>query len=235
MTIWPLDAAESEAMWLSLRVSLVAVAVSLPFGIAVAWLLARKRFFGKMLLDTFVNMPLVLPPVVTGYLLLVLFARRGVLGGWLESWFGIHIVFSWVGAAVASAVVAFPLLVRPIRQAFLAVDPRLELAARTLGAGRWRTFRSVSLPLARGGVAAGAVLAFARAMGEFGATIMIAGSIPGETRTVPLHIYMLLESPGGADAAVPIIVASILIAAGALLAGEIIERRGRARLLGEAA
>lgn len=225
-----MSAEELQAIRLSVQVALVAVAGGLAPAIALAWLLARREFPGKALVETALHLPLVLPPVVTGYLLLVTFGTRGWLGGTLESWFGIRIVFDWKGAALASAVMAFPLMVRSMRVAFSLIDARLEDAARTLGASRWDAFVSVSLPLARHGIVAGCVLGFARSMGEFGATLMVAGSIPGETRTIPLFIYDLLESPGGVDAAQRIIVVSIVIAAGALFVSEALERRGRRRL-----
>jgi molybdate transport system permease protein len=221
---------ESQAVRLSLLVALAAVAASLPLGIAVGWLLARRRFPLKALVETLVNLPLVLPPVVTGYLLLLTFGRHGLIGRRLEEWLGLRLVFTWKGAALASAVMAFPLLVRPIRQAFAGIDPRLEQAARTLGAGRADAFLTVSLPLARHGLVAGCVLAFARSLGEFGATLMIAGSIPGETRTVPLEIYSRLDSPGGIEGSWRLVAVSVLIAAAALLAGEFLERRGQAWL-----
>jgi molybdate transport system permease protein len=221
---------EFQAIRLSVLVSLTAVAASLPLGIALGWLLARRDFRGKAVVETLLNLPLVLPPVVTGYLLLVAFGRRGWIGQFLDRWFGLRFVFDWKGAALAAAVVSFPLMVRAIRLTFATVDARLEQAARTLGAGPLDAFFSVTLPLARPGIIAGAVLAFARSMGEFGATLMIAGNIPGETRTVPLYIYTLLESPGGADRAHRILVVSVLVAAAALVLGEILERRGRARL-----
>ena len=220
-------AEEFSAIRLSLCVAATAVIVSLPFGMAIAWLLARRRFVGKTAVETIVNLPLVLPPVVTGYLLLVTLGRKGFVGRWLDQWFGLQFVFDWKGAALASAVMAFPLLVRSMRLAFSAVDPRVEQAARTLGAGPWDTFLHVTLPLARNGVIAGTVLAFARGLGEFGATIMIAGNIPGETRTVPLEIYNLLESPGGAEQAWRLVAAAIVIAAAAMAVGEFLERRGR--------
>ncbi|TWT34274.1 molybdate ABC transporter permease subunit [Blastopirellula retiformator] len=217
--------AEFSAIAVSLQVALAAVFCSLPLGIAAGWLLARKRFPGKLLVETCVNLPLVMPPVVTGYLLLIAFGRQGPLGGWLERWFGVQLVFDWKGAALAAAVVSFPLLVRSIRSAIAGVDVRLEDAARTLGAGPWDLFFSVTLPLARRGVIAGAVLAFARALGEFGATIMIAGNIAGETRTIPLMIYSELETPGGEGQITLLILASILISAAALLVSEYLERR----------
>ncbi len=229
MESWLLTTAEWQAVRLSMLVSLVAVAASLPFGVAFGWLLARRAFYGKVVLESLVNLPLVLPPVVTGYLLLVTLGRNGVLGAALDRYLGVRFIFEWKGAAVASAVVAFPLMVRAMRIAFAAVDPRLEQAARTLGATRFDAFRSVTLPLARHGVVAGCILAFARSMGEFGATIMLAGNIPGETRTIPLFVYNALESPGGISDAGRVVVLSILIAAGALVAGEVLERRGRSR------
>jgi molybdate transport system permease protein len=219
-----------EAVRLSVLVGGTAVALSLPLGIALGWLLARKQFWGKSALETVLNLPLVLPPVVTGYLLLVTFGRQGWLGRYLDEAFGMQLVFNWKGAALASAVVSFPLMVRAIRLAFTSVDERLERASRTLGASWLDTFFTITLPLARHGLVAGCVLSFARSMGEFGATIMIAGSIPGETRTIPLYIYNLLESPGGAQQAPRLVIVSILIAAAALVIGEVLERRGRARL-----
>ncbi len=225
-----LSPAEWNALCVSLWVAATAVVVSLPAGIAIGWVLARKQFPGKLLVESAVNLPLVLPPVVTGYFLLVLFGKNGSLGRWLDAWFGVRFVFDWKGAAVAAAVVAFPLMVRSIRLSFLAVDPRLEQAARTLGAGRWDAFRTISLPLARDGVIAGSILAFARGMGEFGATVMIAGNIAGETQTIPLFIYDQLETPGGLERSGTIILVSVLVATAALVAGEILERRGRRRL-----
>jgi molybdate transport system permease protein len=227
-----LSPAEWQAIRLTLLVAAVAVATSLPLGIALGWLLGRRTFPGKFFLEAVVNLPLVLPPVVTGYLLLVTFGRQGFVGRVLEQSLGMRFVFDWKGAALASAVVGFPLLVRPIRLAFAAVDDRLIQAARTLGAGRWDAFCSITLPLASPGILSGCVLAFARSMGEFGATIMIAGNIPGQTRTVPLFIYTLLEAPGGMQASYRLVVASVAIAAAALLAGEVLDRYGRRRLDG---
>ncbi|EAQ79134.1 molybdate ABC transporter permease subunit [Blastopirellula marina] len=217
--------ADLSAIAVSLQVALVAAIASLPLGIAAGWLLARKRFPGKIVLETVINLPLVMPPVVTGYLLLVTFGRRGPVGSWLEDWFGLQLVFDWKGAALAAAVVSFPLLVRSIRSAIAGVDTRLEDAARTLGASPLDLFWSVTLPLARRGVIAGALLAFARALGEFGATIMIAGNIAGETRTIPLMIYSELETPGGERNITMLIAASIFISAIALLVSEYLERR----------
>ncbi|MCA9187611.1 MAG: molybdate ABC transporter permease subunit [Planctomycetales bacterium] len=218
-------AEEWNAIALSVWVAVTAVAVSLPFGIGLGWLLARKQFLGKAVLETCVNLPLVLPPVVTGYLLLVTFGRRGVVGHFLEDWVGIRLVFDWKGAALAAAVVSFPLMVRTIRIAFASVNPKLENAARTLGARPIDAFISVTLPLAVRGIIAGSVLGFARSLGEFGATVMIAGNIEGETRTIPLYIYSQLESPGGFDRSTGIILVSIALAAAALAIGEWLERR----------
>lgn len=225
-----LSASEWNAIGVSLQVALAAVVISLPFGIGLGWLFARTRFRGRIVLETLVNLPLVLPPVVTGYLLLVAFGQRGWIGRWLDEWFGIRFVFDWKGAALAAAVVGFPLMVRSIRQAFQGVDRRLEQAARTLGARPWDAFVTVSLPLARRGIIAGAILAFARSLGEFGATIMIAGSIPGETETISLFVFNQLQVPDGFRHAVPIIVVSIVLAAAALVVGEWLEReRGSER------
>jgi molybdate transport system permease protein len=225
-----LSPAELDALRISLVVASTAVAISLPAGVLVGWLLARRQFFGKTAVETLINLPLVMPPVVTGYLLLVLFGRNGWLGSLLDRWLGIRLVFDWKGAALAAAVVSFPLMVRSIRLAFSAVDVRLEQAARTLGAGRLDAFFSVSLPLARNGVIAGCVLAFARSLGEFGATVMIAGNIAGRTRTMPLFIYNELEAPGGLERSMGLVIVSIAVAAAALVIGEILERRGRRRL-----
>jgi molybdate transport system permease protein len=222
-----LTAEEWSAVCLSLLVAGTATAVSLPFGLALGYLLARRQFFGKSLVETVIHLPLVLPPVVTGYLLLVALGKQGWIGRYLDQWFGVSLVFTWEGAALASAVMAFPLMVRAIRLAFSEVDVRLEQAARTLGAGRFDTFLTVSLPLARRGIIIGGVLAFARSLGEFGATIMIAGSIPDETRTIPLYIYSLVKSPGGAERSVRLVVVSILIAVLALGVAEYLDRRGR--------
>lgn len=219
-----------QAIRLTLLVATIAVTGSLPPALAVAWLLAKREFPCKFLVEVLINLPLVLPPVVTGYLLLLTFGRASWLGAWLEQTLGLRFVFDWKGAALAAAVVGFPLLVRPIRQAFSAVDERLLQAARTLGAGPFDTFWSILLPLARPGIISGALLAFARSMGEFGATIMIAGSIPGESRTMTLAIYALLHSPGGDVAARKLVLISIVVAALALLVGELLERHGQRRL-----
>jgi molybdate transport system permease protein len=220
-----LTAEEWQAMALSLRVSFWATAASLPLGIAVAMALARGRFWGKQLLNVLVHLPLILPPVVTGYLLLLLFGRRGPVGAFLEETFGIVFAFRWTGAALAGAVMAFPLMVRAIRLAIEAVDPKLEAAAVTLGASRAWTFLVVTLPLILPGILAGAILAFARAMGEFGATITFVSNIPGQTQTLPSAIHAFLQVPGGEAAAMRLVLVSIAIAMAALLASEAVARR----------
>jgi molybdate transport system permease protein len=228
MDTWLLTPAEWSAVRLSLQVSLTATLVSLPFGVALGRLMARRQFPGKGLVETVLSLPLVLPPVVTGYLLLVVLGRQGVVGSFLERQLGLSLVFTWGGAAVASAVMAFPLMVRAIRLAFAGVDPRLEQAARTLGAGRVETFFRISLPLARRGVIAGAVLAFARSLGEFGATILVAGNIRFVTQTIPLYIYDQVNTPGGMEQSGRLVVVAVVIAAAALVTAEWLERgRGR--------
>lgn len=222
---WWLTAEEWTALALSLRVSLVAVVVSLPLGILAAYALARGRFWGRRLLELAVDLPLVLPPVVTGYLLLVLLGPKGPVGGAIQRWFGGRLVFNWQAAAIASAVVSFPLLVRAVRVAFEGIDPRLAAAARSLGASPVDAFLSVSLPLAWRGIVAGTVLAFARSLGEFGATIMVAGNIEGQTRTIPLALYSLTNRPGGVEQSWRLVAVSIVLAALALAASAWIERR----------
>ncbi len=221
---------ETEALRLSLRVALWSVAVSLPFGLAVAWLLARCQFYGKTLVNVVVHLPLVLPPVVIGYLLLILFGRQGPLGAWLYDSFGISLPFTWEGAARAAAVMAFPLMVRAMRLSIEAVDRKLETAARTLGASRASVFLTITLPLIMPGILAGAVLAFARSLGEFGATITFVSNIPGETRTLPLALYSLIQTPGGEAGALRLVILSVLLSLAALGASEAIARRLRARL-----
>ncbi len=221
---------EWQAIILSLKVSGVAVACSLPLGILMAWILVRCRFPGKSLLDSVIHLPLVLPPVVIGYLLLISMGRRGFIGEWLHSWFGINFSFSWRGAALASAVVAFPLMVRAIRLALEAVDTRLELAARTLGANPWRVFFTITLPLSLPGVIAGTVLSFARSLGEFGATITFVSNIPGETRTIPLAMYTLIETPGAEAAAARLCVIAIILSLVSLLLSEWLARWGKKRM-----
>ena len=221
------------AIQLSLRIALVATVVALPFGIAVAWLLARKDFWGKSLLDGIVHLPLVLPPVVTGYLLLISFGRRGPIGAFLAENFGIVFSFRWTGAALACGVMAFPLLVRAIRLSFEAIDRRLEDAAGTLGASPLRVFLTVTLPLALPGVIAGMVLCFAKALGEFGATITFVSNIPGETQTISAAIYTLTQVPGGDAAAFRLVVVAIVISLAALIASEWFARRAGLRYHGD--
>jgi molybdate transport system permease protein len=223
---------EWQAVFLSLKVSGLSVVCSLPLGILMAWILVRCHFPGKSLLDSIIHLPLVLPPVVVGYLLLVVMGRRGVVGQWLYDWFGFSFSFSWHGAVLASAVVAFPLMVRAIRQSLEAVDPKLELAARTLGASPWRVFFTITLPLSVPGVIVGVVLAFARSLGEFGATITFVSNIPGETRTIPLAMYTLIETPGAESAAARLCVLAILLSLAALLISDWLAKRSRTRLGG---
>src|SRR3954463_9092090 len=203
---------EWTAILLSLRVAIIATLVATPFGIALAWLLARREFWGKPLVDALIHLPLVLPPVVTGYLLLLTLGRRGLVGAWLADHLGIVFAFRWTGAALACGIMSFPLLVRPIRLSIEAVDRRLEQAAGTLGAAPWRVFASVTLPLALPGVLAGMVLGFAKAIGEFGATITFVSSIPGETQTISTAIYALIQTPNGDAAALRLGAVSIALA-----------------------
>lgn len=217
-------------MRLSARVAAWATLLSLPAGIFVAWLLARVEFRGKLLLETLVQLPMVLPPVVPGYLLLLLLGTRGPLGGWLEETFGLVLAFNWKGAVVASAVMAFPLLVQPIRVAFRLIDARLEKAASTLGASPLDAFFTIALPLAVPGILAGAVLCFSRSLGEFGATMAFVGNIPGETRTIPLAIYSLMHAPGGEAGALQLAMLSIGLATIALAASHVMSRRAERRL-----
>ncbi|MBV8112902.1 MAG: molybdate ABC transporter permease subunit [Hyphomicrobiales bacterium] len=221
------------AIRLSLKIALVATVVALPFGIAVAWLLARKNFWGKALLDGLVHMPLVLPPVVTGYLLLISFGRRGPIGAFLADHFGIVFSFRWTGAALSCGVMGFPLLVRPVRLAIEAIDRKLEDAAATLGADRLWIFLTVTLPLAMPGLIAGMVLCFAKALGEFGATITFVSNIPGETQTISAAIYTLTQVPGGDAAAGRLVLVAIAISLAALVAAEWLARRAGTRFHGE--
>jgi len=223
---------ELNALKLSLWVSGWAVAVSLPAGILTAWVLARLKFPGKNLLDGLVHLPLVLPPVVIGYLLLVLMGRKGFVGALLYKYAGITLAFDWKGAVLASAVMAFPLLVRAVRLSMESVDRGLEAAARTLGAGPVRVFFTVTLPLIVPGVITGMILAFARSLGEFGATITFVSNIPGQTQTLPLALYTLTQVPGGEMGSLRICVLSVLIAMAALLCSEVLARRFSARLRG---
>ncbi len=217
---------------LSLKVALVAVLFALPLAVIIAWWLARSNSPFKGLVNALAHLPLVLPPVVTGYGLLVLFGRRGPIGSLLEALFGTGVAFRWSGAALAAAVMAFPLMVRPLRLAFESIDPGLEPAARTLGAGRMMIFATISLPLALPGLIAGAVLGFAKAMGEFGATITFVSNIPGETRTLSLAIYSFLQSPSGDSDAVKLILLSLAISLTAIIASEWIAHRSQKRRLG---
>jgi molybdate transport system permease protein len=223
---------EAEVLRLSLWVSGWAVAASLPAGIAVAWVLARLRFPGKILLDGLVHLPLVLPPVVIGYTLLVVMGRNGPVGSLLEKTLGLSFSFNWKGAALASAVMAFPLLVRAVRLSIEAVDQGLEAAARTLGARPVRVFFTVTLPLILPGVLAGVILSFARSLSEFGATITFVSNIPGQTRTLPLALYTLTQVPGGETGALRLCVISALLALLALVGSEILARRLQQRLKG---
>ena len=224
---------EWTAIALSLRIALVATIVGLPFGVAVAWLLARKDFWGKALLDGIVHLPLVLPPVVTGYLLLISFGRRGPVGALLADWFGIVFSFRWTGAVLACGVMAFPLLVRAVRLSIEAIDRRLEQAAATLGANRSLAFLTVTLPLALPGIIAGMVLAFAKALGEFGATITFVSNIPGQTQTISAAIYTYTQVPGGDAAALRLVVVAIVISLAALVISEWFARRAGVRLHGD--
>jgi len=219
---------EWHALRLSFQVALCAALLGLPFAVAIAYWLARSAVAAKWLVELLVNLPLVLPPVVVGYLLLVCFSPTGPAGSLLLAWFGVQIVFTWWAAAMASVVVSFPLMVRAMRLAFQEIDPRLEMAARSLGAGPLRSFLTVSLPLARRGLIAGCVLGFARSLGEFGATIMVAGNIEGQTRTIPLAIYSLTNRPDGLAQSWRLVGLAIILACGALCVSEWLERKGPA-------
>jgi molybdate transport system permease protein len=220
------------AILLSLRIATVATAVALPFGIAIAMLLARKDFWGKSLLDALVHLPLVLPPVVTGYLLLITLGRKAPVGAFLADHFGIVFAFRWTGAVISCGVMAFPLMVRAIRLSIEAIDRRLEDAASTLGANHIWSFATVTLPLALPGIIAGAMLAFARALGEFGATITFVSNIPGETQTISAAIYTLTQIPDGDAAAFQLVIVAVVISVAALVASEWFARRAIARLHG---
>lgn len=220
-----LTAQEWEIVQLSLKVGIVAVIVTLPIAFALAYLLARGRFPGKTLVDGLVHLPLVVPPVVTGWLLLLAFGRNGPIGVLLDQWFGITVIFRWTGAAIASGVMALPLMVRAVRLSIEAVDRRLEGAARTLGAGPWRTFASITLPLSLPGVLAALVLGFARGIGEFGATITFVSNIPGETQTLPLAIYGALQIPGSEHTVLRLAAISVMLSLLAIIASEWISRR----------
>ena len=218
--IEPLSSAEWQVIALSLRVSLVAVLFTAPLAYGLAYLLARRRFPGRIMLDAAVHLPLVLPPVVTGYILLLLFGRTGPIGGFLEANFGVSLVFQWTGAALAAGIMALPLMVRAMRLSIDAVDRRLVGAARTLGASKWRAFFTITLPLSLPGIIAGAVLGFARSIGEFGATITFVSNIPGETRTLPLAIYTGLQVPGTDLQVARLAVIAVIISLAALVVSE---------------
>jgi molybdate transport system permease protein len=230
MTLTPDD---WEVIRLSLKVAIAGVLLTLPVAFALAYVLARGRFPGRILLDAIVHLPLVLPPVVTGWMLLILFGRTGPIGSWLDRLFGVTLMFRWTGAALAAAVMALPLMVRAMRLSIEGIDTRLEGAARSLGAGRWRTFTTIVLPLSLPGVWAGLVLGFARSIGEFGATISFVSNIPGQTRTLPIAIYSALQLPDGETNVVRLAAVSVTLSFGALVASEWLVRRqpGRAHVL----
>ena len=230
--MFDISSTEWTAILLSLRVAVVATLVATPIGIGVALLLARGKFWGKPLVDALIYLPLVLPPVVTGYLLLLLLGRRGLVGAWLADHLGIVFAFRWTGAALACGGMSFPLLVRPIRLSIEAVDQRLEQAASTLGASRWKVFATVTLPLALPGILAGMVMGFAKAIGEFGATITFVSNIPGETQTISSAIYSLIQTPDGDTAALRLVIVSVIIATAALVASEVFAWRATQRLHG---
>lgn len=223
---------ELEALSLSLKISLWSVLVTLPLGLLTAWLLARKKFYGHALLNAVVHLPLVLPPVVIGFFLLAMLGRQGPVGAFLHDFLGITVAFTWQGAAIASAIMAFPLMVRAIRLSLENVDTGLEAAARTLGASPFRVFYSITLPLISPGILAGVILAFARSLGEFGATITFVSNIPGETRTLPLAIFSLVQTPGGEAGALRLVVLSIILALAALLLSEYLANRAKRRMEG---
>ncbi|MCA0210780.1 MAG: molybdate ABC transporter permease subunit [Proteobacteria bacterium] len=220
-----LSAEEWGIVALSLKVGGSAVLATLPVAFGLAWILARYRFPGRVVLDALVHLPLVLPPVVTGWLLLIAFGPLGPIGRWLESWFGMTLMFRWTGAALAAAIMALPLMVRAMRLSIEGIDRRLEGAARTLGASPWHSFRTISLPLALPGVLAALVLGFARSIGEFGATITFVSNIPGETRTLPLAIYSALQVPGGEAMVTRLALLSVALSLGALILSEWLVRR----------
>ena len=230
--MWSLSPAETTALLLSLKVAFWSVAASLPFAVALAWVLSRLSFPGKSLLDAVVHLPLVLPPVVVGYLLLLAFGRRGAIGAFLEEYLGITFIFRWTGAALACAVMGLPLLVRAVRQSLDAVDRGLEAAAATLGASPPWVFASVTLPLILPGILTGMLLSFARSLGEFGATITFVSNIPGETQTLPLAIYAFTQVPGGDAQALRLCILSILLSLAALMASEVLVRRATVRAAG---
>jgi len=227
--MFALSPLETEALMLSLRVALWAVAICLPGGLIVAFILARCRFPGLIILDGFIHLPLIVPPVVVGYFLLIMLGRRGLVGEWLYDVLGVSVAFTWKGAAIAAGVMAFPLMVRSIRLALENVDTNLEDAARTLGANRIWVFVTITLPLIVPGLITGVILTFARSLGEFGATITFVSNIPGETRTLPLALYSVIQSPGGEAVALRLVIISVLLAMAALIISEILARRTRRR------
>lgn len=229
-SIFILSPAEIEALLLSAKVAIFCTLIICIPGVAVAWLLAKKSFFGQSLLDSLVHLPLVLPPVIPGFLLLLLLGNQGLIGKWLYQTFGISIAFTWVGAVIASAVMGFPLMVRSARLAISQVDNGLEAAAQSLGAHPLRVFFTVTLPLSMPGIVTGLILAFSRSLGEFGATITFVGNIEGETRTLPLAIYTFTQLPGGDMAAIRLVIISMAIALGALMLSEILERKATKRI-----
>ena len=230
--MWSLSPAETTALLLSLKVAFWSVAASLPFAVALAWVLSRLSFPGKSLFDAVVHLPLVLPPVVVGYFLLLAFGRRGAVGAFLEEYLGITFIFRWTGAALACAVMGLPLMVRAVRQSLDAVDRGLEAAAATLGASPFWVFASVTLPLILPGILTGMLLSFARSLGEFGATITFVSNIPGETQTLPLAIYAFTQVPGGDAQALRLCILSIVLSLAALMASEVLVRRATVRAAG---
>lgn len=232
MDLFNLQPDEWQALTLTLRVAAAALLVTLPLAILVAYILARYRFPGHGFVNALVHLPLVLPPVVTGYVLLLTFGRKGPIGVFLDNLFGISFAFNWTGAALAASVMSFPLIVRPIRLSFEAVDPKLEDAARSLGARRFVGFLTVTLPLALPGILGGAILGFAKAMGEFGATITFVSNIPGETRTLALALYTATQTPSGDLAAFRLTLIAVVVAFAALIASELLARRLQTRLGG---
>ena len=225
-------ALELEALCLSLKVALWSVLITLPLGLLFAWILARKDFYGHALLNGIIHLPLVLPPVVVGFFLLSLLGRQGPVGAFLHDAFGLTVAFTWQGAAIASSIMSFPLMVRAIRLSIENVDSGLEAAARTLGASPFRVYYSVTLPLISPGILAGIILAFARSLGEFGATITFVSNIPGETRTLPLAIFSLVQTPSGDAGALRLVVFSIILALAALLIAEYLAARAKRRIEG---
>ena len=221
---------ELEALFLSLKVAIWSVLITLPLGLFTAWLLARKDFYGRAFINGIVYLPLVLPPVVIGFFLLAMLGRHGPIGQLLDNMFGITVIFTWQGAAIASAIMSFPLMVRAIRISIENVDTKLEAAARTLGASPFKVFYSITLPLISPGILAGTLLAFARSLGEFGATITFVSNIPGETRTLPLAIYSLVQTPGGDTGALRLVILSVIIALMALLISEYLAHQAKRRI-----